>query len=112
MVATTELVLGSTRESFPALSETSQTASSEVAMPPSLSPGPMGMVAETEFVFMSTRATVLSPQLGDQMLPKPAARPEQGRLPTVTVAAIELVFRSSRWIAFRGPLATQSASSV
>src|ERR1035438_3356757 len=102
MVATTELVLGLMRESFPALSVTSQTASSEVAMPPSLSPGPMGMVAETEFVFISTREIVLSSQLGDQMLPKPAARPEQGSLPTALVAALLFVFRFSRWIEYQG----------
>ena len=95
-MAATELVLGSMRESFSALSVTSQTASSEAAMPPSLSPGPMGIVAETEFVFMSMRETVLSLQLGDQMLPKPAARPEHGSLPTVMVAVIVLVFKSNR----------------
>ena len=112
MLAVTELVRGSIRESFPLGSVTSQTASSLVAMPPSLSPGPAGTVASTKFVWMFTREISLSPQLGDQMLPKPAARPEQGRLPTVIVAAILFVFISSRCRALRGSFATQTASSV
>src|SRR6202007_111203 len=83
--AQTEFVFGSMRESFPLGSVTSQTASSLVAMPPSLSAGPAGTVAITALVLMSTREIVLSPQFGTQMLSNPAAKPEQGRLPTAMV---------------------------
>src|SRR5579871_3005779 len=61
---------------------------------------------------MSMRETVLSPQLGTQMLPNPAASPEQGRLPTAMTAVTVLVFTSMRWTVFLGAFETHSASSV
>src|SRR5579871_157746 len=61
---------------------------------------------------MSTRDSDLSPQFGTQMLPNPAASPEQGRRPTVTTATTLLVFGSRRWMLFLGAFETQTASSV
>src|SRR5215471_21207830 len=61
---------------------------------------------------MSIRDTVLSPQFGTHTLPNPAARPEQGFFPTGITAATLLVFGSSRWTVFLGPLETHWASSV
>src|SRR6202046_5543061 len=100
------------RDKTPLASVTIHTASGLAAMPPSLCEGVAAMVAVTSFVLMSTRETVLSPQLGTQMLPKPAARPEHGRRPTVIAASTLLVLGSSRWMVFLGPFETQTASAV
>src|SRR5882672_4842380 len=70
------------------------------------------MVETTVLVFVSTRESVLSMQLGTHMLPNAAVNPEQGRLPTSTVAMTLLVFASSRWTVFFGPLETHTPSSV
>src|SRR5215471_9435680 len=58
------------------------------------------------------RDSVLSPQFGTHTLPNPAARPEQGRLPTAMAATTVLVLGSSRWTVPFGPLVTHTASSV
>ena len=50
-------------------------ASGLAAIPPSLCEGGMGRVAVTWLVFRSMRASPLSPQMGTQMLPNPAANP-------------------------------------
>src|SRR5438552_3080111 len=105
-------VAGSILERMPVLSVSIHTLSALVASPPSLCAGPYGHVATTLFLLMSTRESVLSVQLGAQMLPKPAARPEHGRFPTSIVAATVFVFTSSLWIVFLGPFATQTESSV
>src|ERR1051326_474468 len=119
--AATLLVFGSMRESVVLLSLTTQTASGLVVKPPSLLAMPIGIVAATALVLMSTRASAglapfstlgRSPHSGTHTLPNPAASPEHGRLPTSMVAATVLVFTSSRWIVFLGPLETQTASSV
>ena len=52
-----------------------------------------------------------SPQLGTQRLPNPAARPEQGFLPTVNVVAA-LLFGSSRDTAFFGEFDTHTSLST
>src|SRR4029450_11512828 len=106
------LLAGSIRVSTPFLSVNIQTESVLVAMPPSLSAGPHGRVATTLLVFVSMRDRVLSPQLGTQILPKPATRPEHGCLPTSTTAATVLVFTSRRCTVFFGLLGTQTESSV
>src|SRR5580704_6416325 len=96
--ATILLLAGSMRDKTPLASVTIHTASGLAAMPPSLCEGAAAMVAVTSFVLMSTRETTFSPQLGTQMLPKPAARPEHGRRPTVMAASTLFVLGSSRWI--------------
>src|SRR6185295_18124526 len=83
---TTALVAGSMRASVPLASVTIRTLSAPATIEPSESPIPMRIVLVTADVFRSTRAIVLSPQLGTHRLPKSAARPEQGSLPVVTVA--------------------------
>src|SRR5258707_432167 len=100
------------RERTPLASVTSHTASGLAAIPPSLAAGGMGSVAVTWLVFGSIRESVLSPQLGTQILPNPAASPEQGRLPTKTAATTVLVFGSRRCTVPLGPLVTHTASSV
>src|SRR5215831_9246115 len=105
-------VAGSIRERTPFLSVSIQTESMLVAIPPSLLAGAKGRVALTLFVFVSMRDIVLSPQFGTQILPKPQASPEHGRLPTSTAATTVLVFTSRRWTVFFGPFVTQTASSV
>src|SRR5436190_2385667 len=110
--ATLAFVLGSILESTPFRSLGIQMLSALAVSPPSLFAGPTGIVATTVLVFMSTREIVLSVQFGTQTLPKAAANPEQGRLPTSTAAMTLLVFGSSRWTVFFGPLETQTASSV
>src|SRR5262249_51385851 len=94
--ALTLFVCGSIRERTPFLSVNIQTLSVVVAMPPSLLAGPSGRVATTLLVLMSTRESVLSPQLGTQMLPKPATKPEHGRFPTSIAATTVFVFASRR----------------
>src|SRR5262245_57490341 len=64
-------VTGSILERIPPLSVSSQTLSALVASPPSLCAGPYGRVATTRLVLISTRESVLSVQLGTQILPKP-----------------------------------------
>ncbi len=115
--AITLFVAGSIRESMPFMSLTIQKLPSPVATPPSLCAGPISIVATTALVFISIRETDLpaplrSPQLGTQMVPNPAANPEQGRVPTVTAANTLFVFGSSRCTVFFGPLVTHTASSV
>src|ERR1041385_2069652 len=61
---------------------------------------------------MSILESVLSPQFGTQMLPKPAARPEHGFFSTAIVAATLLVFASGRLTVFFAALVTQTASAV
>src|SRR5580693_3450702 len=100
------------RDRTPLASVTIHTASGLAAMPPSLCEGVAATAATTALVLMSTRETTFSPQLGTQMLPKPAASPEHGRRPTVIAASTLLVLGSSRWIVFLGPFETQTASSV
>src|SRR5215468_7166566 len=109
------LVFGSTRVSVLLPSLTTQTASALVVRPPSLLAMPIGIVATTALVLMSTRASAglapfstfgRSPHSGTHTLPNPAARPEHGRLPTSMFAATVLVFMSSRWTVFLGPLET------
>src|SRR5258706_10688335 len=110
--ATGVLVAGSKRTSVPFLSMTSQTLDAPTAMPPSLVPMVVAIVAVTLLVFRSTRAKVLSRQLGTQRLPNPTASPEQGRLPVVIVATTVLVFGSSRLTVSFGALDTQACSSI
>jgi hypothetical protein len=88
----------------------SQTLPAPVAMPPSESPIVMGIVAVIAPLLTSTRMSVLSPQLGTQRLPKPAARPEQGRLPlpSATVAATLLDAASKRETLSLGSFETQT----
>src|SRR5882724_3980992 len=81
-------------------------------MDPSVLPMWVRMVAVTAPVFRSTRDTVSSLQLGTQRLPKPAARPEHGPLPTGTVAATRFVFGSSRVTASFGLFEIHTASST
>src|SRR5262245_14414381 len=94
--AVREFVVGSILERIPLPSVSIHTLSVLVASPPSLLAGPYGSVAMTRLDWTSTRDSVLSMQLGTQMLPKPAARPEHGRLPTSIAATTVLVFTSSR----------------
>src|SRR5215472_13059902 len=93
--AATLLPAGSIRESTPFASVTSHTASGLAAIPPSLCDGGIGSVAVTWLVLTSIRESVLSPQFGTHTLPKPAASPEQGRLPTAIAATTVFVFGSS-----------------
>ena len=68
-------------------------------------------VAETAPVFRSIREIVLSPQLGTQRLPKPVARPEQGRFcprRVSMVAATLLVLGSNRDTLSLGLFETQT----
>ena len=73
-----------------------------LASPPSLSPIVSGRVAVTFPVFRSMRETLGSSQLGTQRLPKPAASPEHGPLPTAIVSTIVLAFGSIRVTLFFG----------
>src|SRR5437867_4635543 len=94
--ATTVLVSGSILEMMPFASDNIHTLSALAAIPPSLFAGPAKTVATISFVFTPIRDIVLSPQLGTQMLPNPAASPEHGFFPTSIVAATVFVFASSR----------------
>src|SRR5262245_24004156 len=93
------------RASVPFLSVTIQTLSAPVTIDPSDSPTPAFNVAAVDVLFRSTREIVWSPQLGTQRLPKSAARPEHGSLPTaIVVAAFD--FGSSRDTLFFGSFET------
>src|SRR5258705_398757 len=110
---TTVLVDGSKRASVPFASVISHTLPAPVAMDPSVLPMVVLIVAVTVPVCKSTRlidgGVVASPQFGTHRLPKPAARPEQGRLPTATVAATAPVFGSSLETLSFGLFDTQTA---
>ena len=99
-LADTMLVAGSIFERTPFASVTSQTPSGLAAIPPSLTAGPTGTVAITLFVLVSILDTAFSPlrrlRRWTQTAPNPAARPAQGRFPTVTTAATMFVLGSSR----------------
>src|SRR5258706_10087633 len=82
------------------------------AIEPSLLATPVWMTADTAPVFTSTRAIVLSPQLGTHRLPNPTASPEQGPLPTAIVAATVLDLGSSRSTLSLGRFDTQTDSST
>src|SRR5262245_59491164 len=73
------------RASVPLSSVTIHTLSAPVTIEPSDWPMPVRIVALTAVVSRSTREAVLSPQFGTQRLPKSAARPEHGALPTAIV---------------------------
>jgi hypothetical protein len=77
---------GSILERVPFLSVIIHTASVPAAMAPSLSATGAEIREITAFVAASTRSTRPSWQLGDQMLPNPTAKPEQGDLLTGMVA--------------------------
>src|SRR5580658_1970653 len=102
------------RVRMPLVSVRYQILSSLAAMQPSVSAGPRGMVATTLLVATSTRESVLSPQLGTQILPNAAASPAHGSLPTGTTAATLLVFGSSRVMESLGlfPIQTESGRMV
>src|SRR5581483_2344466 len=110
--ATTALVAGSKRASVPFASVTIQTLPAPVAIEPSVFPIVVLIVDATAPLFRSTRAIVESPQLGTQRLPKPAARPEHGRLPVAIVAATVFVFGSSFATLSFGLFEIQTASST
>src|SRR5579863_399243 len=95
MEATIAFVFGSTRDKVPLRSVVSQTLPAPVAIPPSDSAGGAPIVATICALRSSTRRSERSPQLGIQIEPKPAARPEQG-LFTVTMDVGRLVVASSR----------------
>src|ERR1700733_14532037 len=102
------------RTSVPLLSVRYQMLSSLAAMAPSVSARPSGLVAITLLVATSTRESVLSPQLGTQMLPNAAAKPAHGSFPTGTTVATLFVLGSSRTMEFRGlfPIQTESGRTV
>src|SRR5688572_6570510 len=112
------LVSGSMRASSPFMSVSIQMLSPLAVSPPSLSAGPIGMVALTLFVFGSMRCSALvsglsgSPQIGTQMLPKASTSPEHGRGPVSTSVTTVLVFGSRRPTRFLRPLVTHTASLV
>src|SRR5262245_29815457 len=110
--ATTLFVAGSILARVPFLSVTSQMLPAPAAKPPSESAIPIGIVAVTFPSLRSTRASVLSPQMGIHKLPKPVARPEQGLFPTVIVPITLLDFGSILATVFFGELETQTDSSV
>src|SRR5438874_8203531 len=84
--------------------------------PAAIEPSLLAMVDRiagvTAPVFRSTRAIVLSPQLGTHRLPNPAARPEHGPLPTGMIAATVLALGSNRATLSFGRFDTQTDSSM
>src|SRR5687767_10397767 len=84
------------RASVPFASVIIQTLPAPVARPPSLLPIVSGSVAVTFPVLRSILETLGSPQFGTHRLPKPAANPEHGFLPTAIVSTILLAFGSIR----------------
>src|SRR5215471_682788 len=94
------------RARVPFASVTIQTLSAPATIEPSDSPIPIFIVAAIAALFRSTREIVLSPQLGTHRLPKSAARPEHGCLPTVIVVTA-FDAGSSRDTVFFGSLDTQ-----
>src|SRR5262245_55308927 len=100
------------RDRVPFASVIIQTLPAPVVRPPSSFPIVSFSVAEILPVPRSRRETLGSPQLGTQRLPKPAARPEQGALPTGIVATIALAFGSIRVTLFFCSFETQTCSSI
>src|SRR5262249_56382613 len=95
------------RASVPFASVMIQMLSAPATIEPSDSPILLFMVAVTAPLFRSTREIVLSPQLGTHRLPKSAASPEHGSLPTVVVVTA-FDFGSSRDTVFFGSFDTQT----
>src|SRR5262245_3966396 len=110
--ATTLFVAGSIRARVPFLSVISQMLPAPSVNPPSAPPILTGMVAVTFPPFRPTQAQARSPQRGTQRLPNPVVRPEQGLLPTSTMASTLLVLGSRRATVFFGKLETQTDSSM
>src|SRR4029079_8464676 len=110
--ATTRFVAGSKRASVPLVSVINQTLPAPAAIPPSLSPIVVGSVAVTVPVFRSTRDIVDSPQLGTHRVPKPAASPEHGALPTLIRPTTALARGSMRVTEFAGSFETHTSSSM
>src|SRR3954451_13006619 len=106
------LVAGSMRASVPLLSVIIQMLPPPATIEPSELPIVMGMVAATAPVFRSSREIVLSPQFGTHRLPNAAARPEQGRLPTGTVAATVFEVGLNRATLSLGLLEIHTSSST
>src|SRR5260221_13680741 len=84
--------------------------------PATIDPSLLAIVAwiagATAEVWRSTRAIVLSPQLGTHRLPNATASPEHGSAPTASVAATVLAFGSSRATEFFGRFETHTDSST
>src|SRR5437763_16152075 len=84
--------------------------------PAAIEPSLLAMVDRiagvTAPVARSTRAIVLSPQLGTHRLPNATASPEHGSAPTASVAATVLAFGSSRATEFFGRFETHTDSST
>jgi len=108
----TVLVAGSMRASVPCASIMIQKLPAPTAMPPSLLPIVSGNVAVTLPDLRSIRETLLSPQVGTQTDPKPAARPEHGLAPTAMLSTILLVAGSIRVTLFLGEFEIQRCSST
>src|SRR5712691_7369668 len=106
------LVAGSKRASVPFASVISQMLPAPATIDPSELPIVVRIVAVTAPVLTSIRDSVLSPQFGTQTLPNATARPEQGRLPVVMVAATVFVFGSSFATLSFGAFDTHAASSM
>src|SRR5580765_7906334 len=106
------LVAGSKRASVPLASVRIQMLPAPATMEPSELAMVVWMVAVTAPLLRSTRDSVWSVQLGTQRLPNAAARPEQGRLPTGTVAATGFVVELSLATLSFGLLAIQTSSST